>query len=184
MSSTNYNRCQNTDKTLNMVAIPVSISVSLFLKDKSMSSSFVLLKCKCAPVSYRPVWEISNTVMVFAQMRTLSIGAACEFTRGSEHFAGPCLVHSPQWLGKDDRVALHPPLPHLDLLQADHLLWPPIVLVWQGEHFLPRKIMWVEDQQPNWNQAEGFGRRKIVYLQHFWIVHSDFFFPAHFSTLI
>ena len=39
--------------------------------------------------SYRPVWEISNTaaVMVFAQMRTLSIGAACEFTRGSEHFA-------------------------------------------------------------------------------------------------
>ena len=25
--------------------------------------------------------------MVFAQMRTLSIGAACEFTRGSEHFA-------------------------------------------------------------------------------------------------
>ena len=138
-----------------------------------MSSSFVLLKCKCAPVSYRPVWEISNTVMVFAQMRTLSIGAACEFTRGSEHFAGPCLVHSPQWLGKDDRVALHPPLSHLDLLQADHLLWPPIVLVWQGEHFLPRKIMWVEDQQPNWNQVEGFGRRKIVYLQLFW-----FFLPC------
>ena len=49
----------------------------------------LLLNCWCALRSYRPVWEISNTaaVMVFAQMRTLSIGAACEFTRGSEHFA-------------------------------------------------------------------------------------------------
>ena len=32
---------------------------------------------------HRRVWEISNTalVMVFARMRTLTIGAACEFTR-------------------------------------------------------------------------------------------------------
>ena len=32
---------------------------------------------------HRRVWEISNTalVMVFARMRPLTIGAACEFTR-------------------------------------------------------------------------------------------------------
>ena len=48
-----------------------------------MSSSLAGLSPTSLGLSHRRVWEISNTalVMVFARMRTLTIGAACEFTR-------------------------------------------------------------------------------------------------------
>ena len=71
-----------------LVALAIACTASGSLCSRRKYERRPLSSSWCARGSYRSVWEISNTVMVFAQMRTLSIGAACEFTRGSEHFAG------------------------------------------------------------------------------------------------